>query len=71
MGRHDCCAAIEAALAAAEKEVETPSANKIDGIVRPPTPASWSDTKHSEDGEALAEVVFKEAMNEKGMCVCR
>ena len=61
-------AALEAALAVVEEEDEAPPAN-IDAFIKSPTPASWSDTKHSEDGEASADVVSKEAMHKKGLRV--
>ena len=57
-------AALEAALAAAEEEVEAPSPQEDATIDRPPTPASFS-----EDGEASADPVPKKRMNEKGLCV--
>ena len=61
-------AAIQAALAAAEEEDEAPPVD-IDAFIRSPTPASWSDTKHGEDGEASADVVSKEAMHKKRLRV--
>ena len=57
-------AALEAALAAAEEEVEAPSPQEDATIDRPPTPALFS-----EDGEASADPVPKKRMDEKGLCV--